>query len=162
MQRAANDPVKVSAKDSKARAGDGPDSFEAALKADAARIRVVVSPGLERRIEAALARERARPQTPPRRETFVRPWLAGSLVGLGVAAAAVLLIGRVDDAPAPAPTPGVPVADTSEQLRAFREQVPLNVETAELTAPLEQELRNLQSDLEKARENVERDHRLTF
>lgn len=160
MKRQANDPMDVSAKDSRESTGHAPASFEAALKADAARIRVEVSPALERRIEAALARERARPQAPPHRETFVRPWLAGSLVGLGVAAAAVLLIGRVDDAPAP--IPAVPVADTSEQLRAFREQVPLKVETAELTAPLEQELRNLQSDLEKARESVERDLRLTF
>ena len=160
MKRRANDSAKASRK----TAGDAPASFEAMLKADAARIRIDVSPALERRIEAALARERARPEMPSRRETLVRPWLAGSLVGLGVAAAAVLLIGRIDQVPVPvpAPTPGVPVADTSEPHRAFRQQVPLNVETAELTAPLEQELRNLQSDLEKARENVERDLRLAF
>lgn len=149
--------------DSRGETGTAPASFEAALKSDADRIRADVSPGMDRRIEAAIARERSRPVPPARRDTFVRPWLAGSLVGLGVAAAAVLLIGRVIDAPPPAATPAVPIADAApEYLQAFREQVPLNVETAELTAPLEQELRNLQSDLEKAKENVERDLRLTF
>lgn len=150
--------------DSRDKADRTTDSFEAALRSDAARIRADVTPELDRRIDTALARERHSPGTPPRRETFVRPWLAGSLVGLGVAAMAVLLIGRIGgEAPAPAPTPDVSVADSpGEQLQAFREQVPLNVETAELTAPLEQELRHLQSDLEKARENVERDLRLTF
>jgi len=149
--------------DSRGKADRTTDSFEAALKSDAARIRADVTPRLDRRIDAALARERHRPGTPPRRETFVRPWLSGSLVGLGVAAMAVLLIGRIGgEAPRP-PTPDVPVADNpGEQLQAFREHVPLNVETAELTAPLEQELRHLQSDLEKAREDVERDLRLTF
>lgn len=146
------------------RGGGGADaSFEAALKSDAARIRADVSPGLERRIDAAIALERSRPAVPARRETFVRPWFAGSLVGVGVAAMALLVIGRITESPVPVPTPAVPIADTvPEQLQAFREQVPLNVETAELTAPLEQELRNLQSDLEKARENVERDLRLAF
>jgi hypothetical protein len=155
--------MKRRATDSRRRPGGARGSFEAALKSDAARIRAEVSPGLERRIEAAIARERSRPATPARRETFVRPWLAGSLVGVGVAATALLLTGRIIEAPVPVPTPAVPITDSvPEHLQAFREQVPLNVETAELTAPLEQELRNLQSDLEKARENVERDLRLAF
>jgi hypothetical protein len=149
--------------DSRETADGAPQSLEAALRSDAARIRAEISPDLERRIEAAIARERSRPALAARRETFARPWLAGSLVGLGAAAMAVLLVGRVVDPPASAPTPAVPIADAvPEYLQAFREQVPLKVETAELTAPLEQELRNLQSDLEKARDNVEQDLRLTF
>lgn len=149
--------------DSRGMAGGGPESFEARLKSDAGRIRADVSPELDRRIAAAIARERSRPATRPRREPFVRPWLAGSLVGLGAAALAVLLIGRVVDTSVPGPATAVPIAETApEYLQEFREQVPLNVETADLTAPLEQELRNLQSDLEKAKENVERDLRLTF
>ena len=155
--------MKRRATDWRGKTGRTAVSFEAALKADAARIRPDVTPELYARIDAALARERSRPASPPRRESFVRPWLAGSLVGLGVAAMAVLVVRIGGEAPAPAPTPEVSVADTSEEpLQAFRQQVPLNVETAELTAPLEQELRDLQADLEKARENVERDLRLTF
>ena len=38
----------------------------------------------------------------------------------------------------------------------------LNVESADLTRSLEDELINLQSDLEKAKENVERDVKFTF
>lgn len=147
--------------DSREKSGAIPRTFDALLRSDASRIPAEIPPALDRRIEAALAHERARPAAPARRETFVRPWLAGSLVGLAAAAMVVLVIGRSVEAPPPAP--GGPLADTaSEQLQAFRSQVPLNVETAELTAPLEQELRHLQSDLEKARENVERDLRLTF
>jgi len=38
----------------------------------------------------------------------------------------------------------------------------LNVEQADLTRSLEEELLNLQSDLEKAKENVERDVKFAF
>ena len=38
----------------------------------------------------------------------------------------------------------------------------LNVESADLTRSLEEELINLQSDLEKAKENVERDVKFAF
>jgi hypothetical protein len=40
--------------------------------------------------------------------------------------------------------------------------LPLRVKTADLAAPLEDELQNLRSDLEKARDNVERDLKFTF
>lgn len=159
--------------DSRAGGRKGRQAFEEALRADAARIRAQVPAGTERRLEAALARERppgyVLEPTKARRETFLRPWLAGSLVGVGVAALLVLLIGRLgNDLPAPAPSPETSVADVSpgempsELLQSFRAQVPLKAETAELTAPLEQELENLKSDLEKARGEVERDLALTF
>jgi hypothetical protein len=45
-----------------------------------------------------------------------------------------------------------------ERLGAF----PLKARTADFTSPLEQELLNLQSDLEKARDTVEHDLRLTL
>ena len=67
--------------------------FEVALRADAARIPARITAGMDKRLEAALARERPREAVPVRRESFVRPWLAGSLVGLGAAAMVVLLIG---------------------------------------------------------------------
>jgi hypothetical protein len=40
--------------------------------------------------------------------------------------------------------------------------IPLNVRTADLTGPLEEELLRLQSDLEKARSKVEQDIRSTL
>jgi hypothetical protein len=44
----------------------------------------------------------------------------------------------------------------------FGEEILLNVESADLTRSLEEELINLQSDLEKAKENVERDVKFAF
>lgn len=143
------------------------EPFDAALRADAARIRAGLTAGTERRIAAALARERPLAVAKERRESFLRPWLAGTLAGLGAAAMVVLLIGR-SGSESPVPAPDASLADASreempsELLQSFRAQVPLNAETAELTAPLEQELRNLKSDLEKARDDVERDLALTF
>ncbi|HEX7719988.1 MAG TPA: anti-sigma factor, partial [Woeseiaceae bacterium] len=132
------------------------------------RIRATVSPALERRIDAALARSQQAAATPaahePRREPWIRPWLAGSLSGLAVAAAIVLLVGRPDERmPAATPVPqSVAEQKVPEYITLLREQLPLRAETADLTAPLEKELENLQSDIEKARDNLERDLRLAF
>ena len=62
-------------------------------------------------------------------------------------------VGPVDDEP---------ISSTPGTVLSIQSGFPLNVETAEWTTPLEEELRNLRSDLEKARENVERDLRLSF
>ncbi len=59
----------------------------------------------------------------------------------------------VDDQP-PSATPGTVIS--------LQSGFPLIAETADWATPLEEELRALQSDLEKARENVERDLRLSF
>ena len=148
------------------------DPLAAALRQDAARIRATVSPALERRIEAALGRSQQATATPaarePRRERhreqWIRPWIAGSLSGLAVAAAIVLLVGRpAERMPAATPVPqSVAEQKVPEYITLLREQLPLRAETADLTAPLEKELENLQSDIEKARENLERDLRLAF
>lgn len=140
------------------------DPLATALRQDADRIRAALSPGLERRIDAALARSLQVPATPARREPWIRPWLAGSLSGVAVAAAIVLLAGRLDErlptaTPAPQSVAGQVVPD---YITLLHQQLPLRAETADLTAPLEKELENLQSDIEKARENLERDLRLAF
>lgn len=136
-------------------------AFEDALRADAARIRADVSPDADRRLRAALARHPQRLPVPAPRESLVRPWLAGSLVGLGVAAMVVLAVGRLEPS-APPHMPAAPVASIDVTPELFPGHIPLQAETAVLTAPLERELDNLQSDIEKARDNVERDLRLTF
>ena len=144
------------------------DPLAAALRQDADRIMAAVSPALERRIDAALARSQQAPPAPagrePRREPWIRPWLAGSLSGLAVAAAIVLLVGRPDEQmPAATPVPqSVTEQKVPEYITLLHEQLPLRAKTADLTAPLEKELENLQSDIEKARENLERDLRLAF
>lgn len=148
------------------------DPLAAALRQDADRIMAAVSPALERRIDAALARSQQAPATPAgrkphrerRHEPWIRHWLAGSLSGLAVAAAIVLLVGRPDEQmPAATPVPqSVTEQKMPEYITLLHEQLPLRAKTADLTAPLEKELENLQSDIEKARENLERDLRLAF
>ncbi|HUD96504.1 MAG TPA: hypothetical protein VMO24_03105 [Woeseiaceae bacterium] len=140
------------------------DRLASALQADAARIRGDISPALQRRIDGALARARQMPTAPRRREPLMRPWLAGSLSGIAVAAAVVLLVaqrGNQPQVPFVQPTE-VAAESTPEYITRFHERLTLRAETADLTAPLEKELENLQSDVEKARENLERDLRLTF
>ncbi len=144
------------------------DALAAALRQDADRIRAAVSPELERRIDAAMARSHQAAATPvhrePGREPWIRPWLAGSLSGLAIAAAIVLLVGQPDEQmPAATPLPqSVAEQNVPEYITLLREQLPLRAETADLTAPLEEELENLRSDIEKARANLERDLRLAF
>lgn len=140
------------------------DRLASSLREDAARVRGDVSPALQRRIDGALARARQMPAAPRRRELLMRPWLAGSLSGIAVAAAVVLLVAQRGNEPqVPFVQPAEVAAEsTPEFITHFHEQLTLRAETADLTAPLEKELENLQSDIEKARENLERDLRLTF
>ena len=148
------------------------DVLAAALRKDAGRIRAAVSPARMRRIDAALSRTqqappstaRREPRHEPRHEPWIRPWLAGSLTGLAVAAAILLLVNHPDE-PLPPATPApqsVAEQRVPEYITLLREQLPLRAETADLTAPLEEELENLQSDIEKARASLERDFRLAF
>lgn len=141
--------------------------FAAALRDDACRIRAGVPADFERRIDAALARARPVASGNARRGRRARPWIVrglASLASLGIAALVVLLVGQVDNSPPPSyVTPDSSVAElTPEYPRLLAGQAPLRVQTAALTAPLEKELRNLESDIGRARENLERDLRLTF
>jgi hypothetical protein len=87
-------------------------------------------------------------------------WFASSLTGLAAAIGVIVVLnwnrGEVELPPATvADTPSV---TDQEEFRGF----PLNAQTADLTEPLQEELLNLQADLEKARESVEKDLRSTF
>jgi hypothetical protein len=54
------------------------------------------------------------------------------------------------------------VPDAHEYLQQIQGRLPLRAETAVFTHGLEDELQKLQADLEKARENVNRDMNFTF
>ncbi len=54
------------------------------------------------------------------------------------------------------------VVTTPATIFSIQDGFPLDVKTAEWATPPEEELKNLQSDLEKAREKLERDLRLSF
>ncbi|MGH8168253.1 MAG: hypothetical protein ACREQ1_13505 [Woeseiaceae bacterium] len=138
------------------------DNLEQRLAEDAARIEARVSPELEARIKAALRAERVAPAA--RREVSYPLWLAASLTGAAAAVVAIVLVNLAPNFPnEPSPARADAVAySVPEYVSEFERQFPLRAKTAQMTTPLEDELKKLRSDLEKARENVEQDLEFTF
>ena len=127
------------------------DKLALKLREDADKINVAISDELDHRIEASL--RAAPPARPARPVPQARPpwfWLASALTG-ATAAIAVIAIVNLQDVDGPvAPTPTIVAADPMPLLN-------LDTEVVTLTAPLEQELEDLRSDLKKAEEKVRRD-----
>lgn len=127
------------------------DKLALKLREDADKINVAISDELDHRIEASL--RAAAPARPARPVPQARPpwfWLASALTG-ATAAIAVIAIVNLQDVDGPvAPTPTIVAADPMPLLN-------LDTEVVTLTAPLEQELEDLRSDLKKAEEKVRRD-----
>ena len=125
------------------------DELSQRLREDAANIDASVSPELEARIRASLenvspvVKQRSRP-----RRSSLTLWWASSLTGI-VAAAIVIIAIR----------PSPETVDTPPQLAATEPLVVpiLRTETAMLTAPLAQELENLEADFRKAEQAVRKD-----
>jgi hypothetical protein len=138
------------------------DEFEKRLKQDAAAIDAEISPLMKRRLDASLrACEPVRPAA-VRRQASTRLWWASSLTGL---AAAIAVIGFLNwNSPGPEVAPAEPVASSTVPDLVEPLVVPpgLDVRTADFTSPLETELENLRSDMEKARETVRKDLDFTF
>ncbi len=133
------------------------DNLAKQLREDAAAINVDVSPQLDTRIRASLesvTQERPQPATRPEPSRSSGFFLASSLTGL---AAAVLVIVIVNTNTVET-TDGT-VADNSGSTLQLPElpRLPLHVEEAMTTSPLEQELQNFQSDLQRAAKAVEDD-----
>ena len=126
------------------------DKLSKRLREDAARIDVAVSDELDYRIEASL--RAVTPETEAGHERVVRPplfWWASTVTGVAAAAAVIAVLNW--QAPAePVTPPPVAIAELAP--------LPdLKTEAAMLTAPLQQELEDLQSDFRKAEEKVKRD-----
>ena len=136
------------------------DKLERQLREDAGRIKADLSPALQERIRASLEATRPVDNTPRKTQTpGTTLWWASSLTGLTAAALVILFVNwnsAID------PIEDQPVSATPRTILSIPGNFPLNVETAVWATPLEEELKNLQSDLEKARENVERDLRISF
>lgn len=131
------------------------DEIEKRLREDAERIEAPVTPELQARVRASLEKVPLE-KRPRRRAREVPPlglWMAASLTGAAAALVAFLLLPRTG-APPPAPAA---VARSMPLPASIAREFPLVVKTADLTAPLEQELEHLQSDIEKARERVQQD-----
>ena len=133
------------------------DNLAKQLREDAAAINVDVSPQLDTRIRASLesvTQERPQPATRPEPGRSSGFFLASSLTGL---AAAVLVIVIVN----------TNTVDTTDETMAGNSnstlqlpqlpRLPLRVEEAMTAGPLEQELQNFQSDLQRAAKAVEDD-----
>ncbi len=126
------------------------DKLAKQLRADADRIDVAVSAELDRRIDASLraVTPEAEVQRPP---PIARPplfWWASTLTGIAAAIAVIAIVNLR--------APEQPVAPELD-LVATVPPIELKAETAMLTAPLQEELERLQSDLKKAEEKVKRD-----
>jgi len=141
------------------------DDFENRLKRDALAINADATPELTSRIEASLqAVERIGPVERNRTVTN-NLWWASSLTGLAAAAAVIALLNWNRSGPEPQlpePTAFAVVPDARDYLQQIQGRLPLRAETADFTNGLEDELTRLQSDLEKARERVNRDFDFTF
>ena len=147
------------------------DELKSRLKQDAAAIRTETTPELRARIDASL--HAARERVPPSPSTIIKSklsslWWASSITGLTAAILIVVLANWNKPV-----EPEVPDISVGTQMPLdnpvflpegwqIGEEFLLNVESADLTRSLEEELINLQSDLEKAKENVERDVKFAF
>jgi hypothetical protein len=149
------------------------DELKTRLIEDAGEIEAAVSPELQRRIDASLiAARETRSVAEGRPEKRNSLWMISSLTGLAAAALVILVIGwnRQPEMAAQEQVAGQQV--TRQQVQAADESLlegwdivdglSLNIESADLTRSLEDELVNLQSDLEKARQSVERDVKFNF
>ena len=126
------------------------DKLAKQLREDAQRIDVSISDELDRRIDASL--RAATPEAEAQRAVPVaRPplfWWASTITGIATAIAVIALVNWQE--------PEQPTAPPVD-LMATVPSIELKAETAMLTAPLQEELDRLQSDLKKAEEQVKKD-----
>jgi hypothetical protein len=148
------------------------DEFERQLKRDAELIRAEPSNELQVRIDASLrtAREMGssapEPSKRPLAQSTTSFWSISSVTGLVAAALVLVLMERFNDEPV-VPVEATADVDEPELSSGIPEEwlvgeFPLKLRSADLTRSLEQELLDLQSDLERARKNVEEDVKNSF
>lgn len=123
------------------------DKLAERLREDAARIEVTVAPDLEARIRASLegVAEEQRQPVPRRPKSFGLWWLS-TLTGAMLAAALIVALNLWPSAT----EQGVPPAEPPAMADLAIPPLPLRLQPAVLTRPLEEEYELLQSDLEKA------------
>jgi hypothetical protein len=147
--------------------------FEKQLKRDAERIRAEASSELQVRIDASLrtVREMASAPEPPKRPLAKTTsfWSISSVTGLVAAMLVLVVMERYRDEPVVPVVPVEATVDVEEPELGpgipdewLVGEFPLKLKSADLTRSLEQELLDLQSDLERARKNVEEDVKNSF
>lgn len=123
------------------------DKLAEILKQDAAQFRAEVSAELDDRIRASLESISQETTPAPVRPVKRSMWWASSLSGI-TALAAVILIVNLDQ-----PEKRIAV-ETTTSYAPPPYPVDLNAEAAVLTAPLVEELENLEADIRRARQRV--------
>lgn len=125
------------------------DNLAKRLREDAERIECTVSEELDERIWASLHGITPEPvvQAKPKSFSF---WFASTLTGVAAAIAFIAIVNLQAPEPGVAPTQPTPTA-------LILPMIELKAKTAVLTAPLEQEFEDLQSDIKKAEEAVKQD-----
>ena len=125
------------------------DKLAKQLREDAEEIDVTVTDELDHRIAASL-----RAVTPVAEKTPAtgsRPplfWWASTITGVAAAIAVIAIVNwQTEEQPVATPVP----------LAELQPPIELNMEAAMLTAPLQEELEALQSDLKKAEDTVRRE-----
>jgi len=127
------------------------DKLAKRLRDDADQISCTVSDELDSRIEASL--QGIQMQAAQKRVPEARPasfWWTSSLTGVAVAAAIIVAVNMQT----PVPEKGTTEPD---QAALVAPAVEWNARSAVFTGPLQQEIDDLQSDLEKAQEAVKQD-----
>lgn len=133
------------------------DKLAEQLKRDAEMIDAGISDELDRRINASLhsvSPEQAVGAAAPQRSTGF--WWASSLTGIAAALVLIVVLNtRSGQDELPAADPGTsPVAMTTTNVTPI---VEWNARSAMLTSPLQEELDDLQSDLDKVRKKARED-----
>ena len=127
------------------------DKLAKRLRDDADQIECAVSDELNDRIEASLQGIQVQAaQTPVAESRPASFWWASSLTGVAVAATIIVAINLQVPEPQPGRTEPAASALTVPGIE-------WNAQSAVLTRPLQQEIEDLQSDLEKAEEAVKQD-----
>ena len=142
------------------------DEFEQRLKEDAASIRAEVSPELKKRIASSVhATERLGKEINVANDSHDHrslPWWLSGLTGLVAAVLIIALLNRNTQVDPVEPAEEQTAVVVPEFVKQLHTDFYLNVENADFTGPLENELEMLKSDLEKAKLNVEQDLKAAF
>lgn len=138
------------------------DKLERELKRDAEAIRADVSPELAARLDASIRATVPVAGKRRRSRTAFAWWWLSSLSGVAAVFLLIVFLNR-GESPSVVPDGQTPVADDQRPVTVVPiGDVPLEVRTVEFAEPLADELENLKSDLEKAREKLASDLRLTL
>ncbi len=148
------------------------DELHKRLKRDAEQLQAGTSPEMRLRLKASLSAARdtrtmavKRPESTESSQGSA--WWLSAITGIAAVLLVVFLINRDS-----LEETGGEAVSLNNHLPVEASDLPedwfvtggldMNIQPADLTRSLEEELSNLQSDLEKARENVERDVKFAF